>query len=478
MTPGAREAAERREIRLVDHGGRIAQPRGRHLRVALGADHGGFALKRELLASVRELGHTALDLGARDENPVDYPDFARAVAEAVASGQCDFGICVDAAGIGSAIAANKVPGVRAAPCNDVALARSAREHNHANVLALGAKFVTRSVAHDIVRAFLGTAEGDERHARRVAKIEALERRYARRPDLQATDAGVGAVAHEALEAILTEVARQLLDHGIEPVSPWGSTTVQVELAIDRVRAVLDAGACRIGCSPCASPKLDGLASYLDHTLLKADATVAEIDKLCAEALQLRVASVCVNGAWVKRCAEILAGSGVLVCSVVGFPLGATASEVKAFEARRAIEDGACEIDMVQNVGALKSGFDDFVERDVALVVETCRRMGARSKVILETALLTEAEKVRACEIAVRAGADFVKTSTGFSRGGATVANVELMRRTVGPRVGVKAAGGIRDQAGAKALIDAGATRIGASASVTIVRGSVGRVEGY
>lgn len=288
-----------------------------------------------------------------------------------------------------------------------------------------------------------------------------------------THANPGPLGPAELEEVLTEIARQILDHGAASLAPWGSTTIQVELAIDRVREVIAAGAARIGCASCESPKLGGLASYIDHTLLKPDATVGEIDQLCSEALAQRFASVCVNGAWVKRCAEILRGSGVLVCSVIGFPLGAMASEVKAYEARRAIEDGACEIDMVQNVGALKSGFDDFVERDIALVAEVCHRMGARLKVILETALLTDPEKVRACELAVRAGADFVKTSTGFSRGGATAADVALMRGTVGPRVGVKAAGGVRDQASAQALIAAGATRIGASASVAIVRGQGG-----
>lgn len=180
ITPAAREAAERRAIRIVERATSATRPRSAHLRVALGSDHGGFALKRELVVAVREFGHTAVDLGTRDENAVDYPDFARAVAEAVASGQCDFGICVDGAGIGSAMAANKVPGARAAACYDVALAKNAREHNYANVLTLGAKFVSLGKAVDIVRAFLGTQEGEERHARRVAKISDIERRYARR----------------------------------------------------------------------------------------------------------------------------------------------------------------------------------------------------------------------------------------------------------------------------------------------------------
>lgn len=182
ITPAAREAAQRRSIRILDQTSSLTRRRGAHLRIALGADHGGFALKRELLVWLRELGHTPVDLGTRDENPVDYPDFARAVAEAVASGQCDFGICVDGAGIGSAMAANKVPGARAAACHDVALAKSAREHNYANVLTLGARWLTRGQALDVVRAFLGTQEGEDRHARRVAKIEAIERRYSRRQE--------------------------------------------------------------------------------------------------------------------------------------------------------------------------------------------------------------------------------------------------------------------------------------------------------
>ncbi|MEZ6016732.1 MAG: deoxyribose-phosphate aldolase [Planctomycetota bacterium] len=222
-----------------------------------------------------------------------------------------------------------------------------------------------------------------------------------------------------------------------------------------------------------------LASHIDHTLLKADATAADVDKLCAEALQHSFASVCINGMWVRRCAEILLGSRVLVCTVVGFPLGAGASEVKAYEARRAIEDGACEVDMVLNVGALKSGDHAYVQRDIAMVAQTCHGLGARLKVILETCLLTRPEIVRACELAKAAGADFVKTSTGFSTGGATVEHIELMRRTVGPVMGVKASGGVRDQAGAQALIAAGATRIGASASVAIVRpGGQAAAPGY
>jgi deoxyribose-phosphate aldolase len=189
--------------------------------------------------------------------------------------------------------------------------------------------------------------------------------------------------------------------------------------------------------------------------------------------------VCINSTWVKRCAEILMGSGVLVCTVVGFPLGASLSEVKSYEARRAIEDGACEVDMVLNVGAMKSGLMSVVRSDIAAVASTCHGLGARLKVILETCLLTKDEIVRASEIAKAAGADFVKTSTGFSTGGATLEDVALMRRAVGPVLGVKASGGVRTTEDATAMLGAGATRIGASASIAIVGAAkAGATSGY
>jgi len=276
-----------------------------------------------------------------------------------------------------------------------------------------------------------------------------------------------------LERILEEVARQILEHGAESLGGWSCSSVCVEVCPEHVDEVVRAGACRVGVRPGDSARLGDLAGAIDHTLLKPDATAAEIDRLCDEARTHRFASVCVNGTWARRCAEILAGSGVAVCCVVGFPLGASVTEVKAYEARRAIEDGACEIDMVLNVGALKSGDKEFVRRDIAAVAETCHRLGAKLKVILENALLTDAEKVTACQLAVAAGADFVKTSTGFSKGGATVKDVALMRSVVGPALGVKAAGGIRDKKDAAELIAAGATRLGASASVAIVSGAQG-----
>lgn len=277
-----------------------------------------------------------------------------------------------------------------------------------------------------------------------------------------------------LESILTEVARQVLDHGACAVGGWGCSTLRIEVCPDRVREVIDAGACRVGVCPDARPMtLGNVASTIDHTLLKPDATVVDIDALCSEALEHSFASVCVNGSWVRRCREILEHSPVRVCAVIGFPLGAMASEVKSYEARQCIEDGACEIDMVLNVGALKSGDDDFVRRDIAGVADTCHRLGAKLKVILETCLLTDAEKVRASQLAKLAGADFVKTSTGFSKGGATVADVALMREAVGPTLGVKASGGVRDAETAQRMIEAGATRLGASASVAIARGGSG-----
>jgi deoxyribose-phosphate aldolase len=294
----------------------------------------------------------------------------------------------------------------------------------------------------------------------------------------ATHDAPAALDAETLERVLTEIASQILEHGLGAVGDfgqWGCSTVCVDVCPESVQRVIDAGACRIGVARQDATGLGELASAIDHTLLRADATLEEIDRLCDEALRHRFASVCVNGVHVRRCAEILQGSGVAVCSVIGFPLGAVAPEVKVYEARRAVEDGACEIDMVLNVGALKSGDDEFVRRDIAGVAETVHRLGARLKVILETCLLTDEEKTRACRLAKEARADFVKTSTGFSKGGATVADVELMRRAVGPAMGIKAAGGVRSADDARAMIAAGATRLGASASVAIVSGSEGAV---
>ena len=213
-----------------------------------------------------------------------------------------------------------------------------------------------------------------------------------------------------------------------------------------------------------------LNKYVDHTLLKQDATENQIDCLLSEAREYDFASVCVNPTWVKYAKKGLEGTDVKVCTVVGFPLGATTSAVKAFETKEAIQNGADEIDMVINVGAIKSGNLDLVESDIRAVVEVSG--DKLVKVIIEACLLTDQEKVVACQLAQKAGADFVKTSTGFSTGGATIADVTLMRETVGPDMGVKAAGGARSYADALAFVEAGATRIGTSAGVAILKGEL------
>jgi deoxyribose-phosphate aldolase len=241
----------------------------------------------------------------------------------------------------------------------------------------------------------------------------------------------------------------------------------------RLREVVAAGAVRLGMHATAGAE-PGIAAMIDHTLLKPEASRPEIERLCREAAEFRFATVCVNPFWVAVSARLLRGSGVGVCSVVGFPLGATTADAKHYETRRAIYDGAAEIDMVLNVGALKSGDLHTVERDIEAVVDPCRQCSVVSKVIIEAALLTDDEKAAACTLARAAGADFVKTSTGFGPGGATVADVALMRRVVGPEMGVKAAGGVRDLQGLQAMVGAGATRVGASAGVRIVQESQGR----
>ncbi|MDR4945792.1 deoxyribose-phosphate aldolase [Neobacillus cucumis] len=213
-----------------------------------------------------------------------------------------------------------------------------------------------------------------------------------------------------------------------------------------------------------------IINMIDHTLLKADATREDILKIVHEAKEYLFASVCVNPTWVKTAAELLADTPeVKVCTVIGFPLGASTSETKAFETKNAIENGADEVDMVINIAALKDHEDELVARDIRAVVEAAKDK-ALVKVIIETCLLTNEEKVRACELAVKAGADFVKTSTGFSTGGATAEDIRLMRQIVGPDIGVKASGGVRSREDALAMVEAGATRIGASSGVSIAKG--------
>ncbi len=264
--------------------------------------------------------------------------------------------------------------------------------------------------------------------------------------------------------IIEEVTRQVLS-----VLAVGGA----DLGLDNASEAVANGTARLGYSGAGADVPDGLARYIDHTVLKADVPPERIDTLCDEAVQYRFAAVCINPVWVSRAAKRLRNSKVKVASVVGFPLGANVPEIKAMEARRAIRDGAREIDMVINIGALKTGDNELVRRDIAGVSDACREVGAVNKVIIEACYLSDEEKVVACRLAQLAHADFVKTSTGFGSGGATVFDVALMRETVGLKMGVKAAGGIGNADDARAMISAGANRIGASAGIRIVSGDEG-----
>jgi deoxyribose-phosphate aldolase len=279
------------------------------------------------------------------------------------------------------------------------------------------------------------------------------------------------------EALVEAIAAAVLERVSGHEDRWACRDLAAGCSPDHMQHMVRRGAERFGlCAP-ARGYPASIARMIDHTLLKADATAAQIETLCSEARQHGFATVCVNPVWVATCARLLSGTETGVCTVAGFPLGATLPEVKAVETARVIEDGAHEVDMVINVGALKSGDYRLVERDVAGVAACCRAKGAVSKVIIEAALLSDDEKVKACVIAKAAGADFVKTSTGFGPGGATAEDVALMRRVVGPGLGVKAAGGVRDLKAAQAMIEAGADRIGASVGVKIVQESTGAPAG-
>ncbi len=246
----------------------------------------------------------------------------------------------------------------------------------------------------------------------------------------------------------------------------------VDTCFNKVGEVVSAGASRLTSQLGNIPEDPDIAGMIDHTLLKPDATADQIAQLCYEARKFEFASVCINPTHVKLCAELLQGTQVKVCTVIGFPLGASSPEVKAFEAQTALKDGATEIDMVLNIGALKAGDLTLVARDIHEVVKVGHAAGAIIKVIIETSLLNDEEKVTACLLAKEAGADFVKTSTGFSGGGATVEDINLMRRVVGPEMGVKASGGVRDFEDAQNMVKAGATRLGASAGVKILQGQL------
>jgi deoxyribose-phosphate aldolase len=434
----------------------------RPARIAIGADHGGFELKSDLAAHLREAGYQVEDVGTSSREAVDYPVFARAVAVAVSEGSADVGIMIDGAGIGSCMVANKVPGVRAALAYDLSSARNSREHNDANLLTLGAGLIGAGLAKQIVDVWLATECTEPRHLNRVAMFA----------DPQTTadhgDSGAMQLTDKDIERVVNRL-HQILGPmtAAEPSGPCVGDSPEAAREFVRLGAT--------GLTSVAPAERPGsipgdLARYIDHTLLKADSTEDQIRKLCAEALEYNFRSVCVNPTWVSLAAELLQGSDVLTCTVVGFPLGANEPEIKAMEARRAIRNGAREIDMVINVGAIKSGNDALVLRDIRTVVEDCVDGNAVCKVILETALLTDAEKRLASELARTARAHFVKTSTGFSTGGATVSDVALMAEVVrGAGMEVKASGGISSFSDAKAMIEAGATRLGASASIGIVQ---------
>jgi deoxyribose-phosphate aldolase len=281
-----------------------------------------------------------------------------------------------------------------------------------------------------------------------------------------------------LERIIEQITKQVLillqDDSFVPGGPSDASrmiTMSAHEFMNHVQPVINAGADRVASTLGMAPVDEALSHMIDHTLLKPDATHDQIAQLCYEARKYQFASVCVNPTNVALCSELLKGSQVLVCTVIGFPLGATPTEVKVFETQQAIRDGATEVDMVINVGALKSKDYELVEQDIASVARVCHAQNAILKVIIEAALLTDEEKVAACQLAKVAGAEFVKTSTGFGPGGATPEDVALMRRVVGPNIGVKAAGGIRTFEDAQKMIQAGATRIGASASVKIIGGA-------
>ena len=276
------------------------------------------------------------------------------------------------------------------------------------------------------------------------------------------------MTRDDLQHLIDVIVSELAATGARPHTRCRCHAVLDDCCPDRLRSVIDAGASRVGVHAMGGAPAE-VAALIDHTLLKPDATQQTIEELCREAAQFKFATVCVNPVWVALAVRSLSTSGVGVCSVVGFPLGATTADVKGYETRRAIFDGAREIDMVINIGALKSGDLRTAERDIEAVTAPCRECGVLSKVIIEAALLTDDEKVTACTLAKAAGADYVKTSTGFGPGGATAADVALMRRVVGADMGVKAAGGVRDLQGLQAMVAAGATRVGASAGVKIVQ---------
>ncbi len=453
--------------------------------VVLASDHGGYPLKEAIKRHLQASSIPVLDVGTHSTEACDYPVFARAAATAVSRGEAWRGIVVDGAGIGSCMVANKLPGVRAGMAFDVASAKNGREHNDANVLTLGAGYLAEHDALKIVDVFLATECSGERHKRRVAMIDALDVASARTMVAAPSTTDYESLVQSIMQILSGDPALLGPLYGAAggaPVHCVGGLCIGcghcVSKRPDVVRTFIGAGAraqdVRLMGSPGIESVPDDLAKLIDHTLLRPEATYDDVDQLCDEARKYRFASVCVNPMHVKRCVARLKGASSVVCTVIGFPLGATPSENKALEARRAIREGAREVDMVLPIGALRSGDHRYVYEDIRIVAEVAHEGRALLKVILETALLDDEQKVAACVAAKKARADFVKTSTGFSKGGATVHDVALMAKAVDHQLGVKASGGVGSMADAQKMVQAGATRIGASVGVKIVQEAKGQ----
>lgn len=463
----------------------MTSPASNQGKIALASDHGGFPLKEAVKRHLGARGVAVLDVGTHSAEACDYPVFARAAAEAVGRGEAWRAVIIDGAGIGSGMVANKVAGVRSAMVFDLATAKNAREHNDANVITLGAGYLAEDLALKIVDVFLSTDCTLDRHKRRVAMIDALDDGRivpARKPSMAAAPSDYESLVQSIMQVLQTNpalLAPLFGAHGGAPVHCVGGHCVGcghcVSKRADTVRSFIGGSRdVRLAASLGVESVPEDLARLIDHTLLKPEATYADIDKLCEEAIKYNFASVCVNPVHVKRCAQKLRGATPVVCTVVGFPLGSTPPDIKALEARKAIRDGAREVDMVIAIGALKSGDHKYVYDDIRTVAEAAHDGRAILKVIIETALLTDEEKVAACVAAKRARADFVKTSTGFAKGGATAHDVALMAKAVDHQLGVKASGGVGSAADARKMIEAGATRIGASVGVKIVQEAKGQ----